>query len=102
MIYFPEKYIGSNIFDSLLNACIDFGVWTKNTKGKIFESEEALSCDKLAYFATKLPLDRLVLMSDCGSNVLARSKKDNLWDFNHHACHCLSIFVQKALKSPSM
>ena len=50
------------------------------------------------YFGMEPPLDRPVLTSDYGSNVLAGAKKNSLWDWNHCACHCLNIAMQSALK----
>ena len=41
-----------------------------------------------------------MLTSDCGSDVLVGAEKDELWDWNHCACHCLNIAVQAALKEP--
>ena len=41
-----------------------------------------------------------MLTSDCGSDVLAGAEKDELWDWNRCACHCLNIAVQAALKEP--
>ena len=53
---FTDKHTTINGFDSLLNARIDCGVWRKRVEGKIPQSEEALSNDKIAYLATKPPL----------------------------------------------
>ena len=39
-----------------------------------------------------------MLTSDCGSDVSARAQRDNLWDWNWCACHCLNIAVQATLK----
>ena len=39
-----------------------------------------------------------MLTSDCGSDVLVGAERDNLWDWNRCACHCLKIAVQVALK----
>ena len=96
---FPEEHTTANISDRLLNACIHFGVWPKNAEGRIPKSEEALGCDKLASFGMEPPLDRPVLTSDCGSDVFAGAEKNNLWDWNLCACHCLNIAVQSALQT---
>ena len=74
-IHFPEKHIVANISDRLFNAHIDFGVWPKDAEGRIPESEEALRCDKLAFFGMEFPLDRPVLTSDCGSDACQRKQK---------------------------
>ena len=39
-----------------------------------------------------------MLTSDCGSDVLAGAERDNLWDWNRCACHCLNIAIQTTLK----
>ena len=41
-----------------------------------------------------------MLNSDCGSDISAEAEKDELWDWNLCACHCLNIAVQVALKEP--
>ena len=41
-----------------------------------------------------------MLTSDYGSDVSAGAKKDELWDWNRCAYHCLNIAVQAALKEP--
>ena len=76
-MHFPKKHIAANISDRLLNAHIEFGVWPKDAEGRIPKSEEALKCDKLAYFGMEPLLDRPVLTSDCGSNVSAGERKDS-------------------------
>ena len=68
-MHFPEKHTAANISDRLLNARIDIGVLPKDAKSRIPKSEEALRCNKLAYFEMEPPLDRPVLTSDCGSDV---------------------------------
>ena len=77
-MHVPKKHAAANISDRLLNAHIDFDLWPKDARGRIPESEEALRCEKLAYFGLELPLDRLVLTSDCGRDVSAGALKDNL------------------------
>ena len=99
-MHFPKKHTAANISDRLLSACIDFGVWPKDAEGRIPKSEEALRCEKLAYFEMEPPLDRPVLTSDCGRDVYVGVEKNNLWDWNRCVCHCLNIVVQSALKRP--
>ena len=41
-----------------------------------------------------------MLTNDCGSDILAGAEKDELWDWNRCACHCLNIVVQATLKEP--
>ena len=77
-MHFPKKHTTVNIFDSLWNARIDFGVWPKNAKGRIPKSEGALRSDKLAYFGMEPTLDRPVMTSNSRSDVSAGAKKHNL------------------------
>ena len=51
---------------------------------------------------TKPSLDTQVFMSDCGSDILVASRKDNLLDSSRCAYPCLSIAVQAAMKSPTI
>ena len=90
---FPGKHTTANICDGLLNACADFGIWSKNRESRIPQSEEAMGSDKLVYLATKRFLDAPVLMSDCGIDVSVGAEKDNLLDCNHCAYRCLSINI---------
>ena len=55
---------------------------------------------QMRYFRLEPQLDKLVLTSDCGSDVLAGAEKDELWDWNRCACHCLNIAFQVTLKEP--
>ena len=48
---------------------------------------------------TKPSLDAQVFMSDCGSDILVRSRKDNLLDSSRCAYPCLSIAVPAAIKN---
>ena len=98
-IHFPKKHTVANMSNSLLIARTDCGVWSKSAEGKIPQSEESMTSDKLAHLRTKPSLDASVLMSDCGSDVLVGAKKDNLLDCNHCDTPCLSIAVPAAIKS---
>ena len=86
-MHFPKTHTITNISDRLLNARIDVGVLPKDLEGRITKSEEALRSNKLACFGMEPPLDRLVLTSDCGNDVLAGAEKKSLWDWNRCACH---------------
>ena len=101
-MHFPKKHTTANNYDSLLNAHTDFGVLSKSAKGKISQSGEAISSDKLAYLATKHSLDAPVLTSACGSPISVGARKDNLLDCNRYAYPCLSIAVQATIKSPAI
>ena len=78
-MHFPKKYTTTNISDSLLSARIDFYVLPKSVEGRIPQSEEALSNDRLAYLETKPTLDAPLLTSDFGSDVSAGAKKTTFW-----------------------
>ena len=54
--------------------------------------------DKLLYFELEPVMDKHVLASDCGSNMSAGAERDELWNRNRCACHCLNIAIQAALK----
>ena len=58
-----------------------------------------MSIDQLAYLETKPSFGAQVLMSDCGSDVSARLRKDNFLDSNRYAYPCLTIAVQAAMKN---
>lgn len=90
MMHFPQECIAENISNSLLNSRIDFDVWPKNVEGTIPPSGKALSYDKLAYFALKPPWDKLVLSSDCESDISAGAGKDKFLERNHYTCHFLA------------
>ena len=64
-MHFPKKHTIANIFDRLLNARKDSGVWPTDAKSRIPESGETLGCEKLAYFRMELSMNILVLTSDC-------------------------------------
>ena len=93
MMHFPKKCRAENISNSLLNARIDFDVWPKNVEGTIPPIWKALSYDKLAYFAMEPPWDKLVLSSDCESDVSAGAGKDKLLERNHYTYHYFRLAV---------
>ena len=88
-MHFPPKHTTTNVYDGLWNVRIDFDVWPKSVEGTIPQSEEALRSDKLAHFAIEAPLNRPVLTSDCGSDVLAGAEKDHLFGLQ---LLCISLF----------
>ena len=79
---------------------LEFGLCPKSSDGRTAQCPDAVRLAKLMYFRLKPRLDKLVLTSDCGRDVLAGAKKDELWDWNRCACHCLNIAVQATLKEP--
>ena len=79
---------------------LEFGLYPKSFDGRTSQFLDAVRLAKLMYFKLEPQLDKSVLTSDCESNVLAGAEKDELWDWNHCACHCLNIDVQAALKEP--
>ena len=97
--HFQKQHATADICDSLLNARIESGLSSKRAKGRIPQSEGAMSSDPLAYLEAKPSLDAQVLMSDCGSDVSVESRKDNLLDSNRCAFPCLSIAVPAAIKN---
>ena len=64
MMHFLRKNTIATISDKLLNMCIDSGVLPKNAKGKVPASEEAMRCNKLAYFGMECAQDRQVSTRD--------------------------------------
>ena len=100
MISFPKDHTTGNNSDKLMDLRLEFGVYPKNSEGRTPQWPDAVRFDKLLYFQLEPRLDKLVLTNDCGSDVLAGAEKDELWDWNRCACHCLNIDVQAALKEP--
>ena len=52
-MHFPKKHTTATICESLLNARIDFGVWSKSAEGRVPQSEGAMSSDKPTQLAKK-------------------------------------------------
>ena len=77
-MHFPPKHTIASISDILLNARIDFDVLPKSAKGRILQNEGSLRCNKLAHFAIEPPLDRLVLINDCESDLSTGEEQDHL------------------------
>ena len=96
----PKDHTAANISEKLMDLRLEFGVYPKSSDGKTPQCPDAVRLDKLLYFRLNPRLDILVLTSNCGSDVLAGVEKDDLWDWNHCACHCLNIAVQATLKEP--
>ena len=71
-----------------------------NSDDKPPQWPDVVRLDKVLYFQLEPQFDKLVLTSDCGSDVLVGAEKDELWDWNRCACHCLNIVVQAAFKEP--
>ena len=98
MISFPEDHTATNIPKKLMDLRLEFGLYPKSFDGRTTQCLDAVRLDKLLYFRLEPRLDKSVLTSDCGSDVSAGAKKDELWDWNRCAYHCLNIAVQAALK----
>ena len=79
---------------------LEFGLYPKSSNARNPQFPHAVRLDKLLYFTLQPKLDKPMLANDCGSDVSAGAEKDELWDCNHCACHCLNIAVQAALKEP--
>ena len=97
---FPKDHTTANISEKLMDLRLEFGLYPKSFDGRIAQCPDAVRLDKQLYFRLEPRLDKSVLTSDCGSDVLAGAKKDELWDWYHCACHCLNIAVQAILKEP--
>ena len=100
LISFPEDHTTANISERLMDLCLEFGLYPKSFDGRTAHCPDAVRLDKLLYFRLEPQLDKPMLTCDCGSDVLVGAEKDELWDWNHCACHCLNIAVQAALKEP--
>ena len=88
------------ISKKLMDLRLEFALYLKSSDGKTAQCLDAVRLAKLMYIRLKPLLDKLVLTSNCGRNVLARAEEDDLWDWNRCACYCLNIAVQAALKKP--
>ena len=97
-IYFPQQYTIANISKKLMDLHLEFGVYPKNSDCRTPQCLDAEKIEKLVYFQLKPRLDRSVLTSDCRSDASVGATRDELWDSNRCACHCLNIFVQATLK----
>ena len=97
-IHLLEDHIVANISNKLMDLRLEFRVYPKIFDGRPLQSLYAVRADKLLYFQLEPIMDKPVLTSNCGSDVSAGAKRDNLWDWNQCACHCLNIAIQAALK----
>ena len=100
MISFPEDHTPANISEKLMDLRLEFGLYPKSFDGRTNQCADAVRLDKLLYFRLEPRLDKSMLISDCGSDVLAGAGKDDLGDCNRCACHFLNIAVQAAFKEP--
>ena len=100
MISFPEDHTTTNISNKLMDLRLEFVLYPRSSDGKTPQRLNVVRLDKLLYVTLELQMDKLMSTSDCGSDVLAGSEKDELWDSSHCACHCLNIATQAALKEP--
>ena len=99
-ISFPKDHTIANISEKLMDLRLEFGLYPKSFDGRTAQCPDAVRLDKLLYFRLEPQLDKPMLTCACGSDVLAAAEKDELWDWNRCACHCLNIAVQAALKEP--
>ena len=95
---FPQVHTTTNISNKLMNLRLEFGVYPRSTNGRPLQSLDVVRAEKLVYFQLEPSMDKPALTSDCGSDVSAGAERDNLWNWDHCACHCLNIAVQAALK----
>ena len=101
-INFPQDHTIATISNKLMDLCLEFGVYPRSFDGRPIQNMHAVRTDKLLYFQLEPVMDKPMLTNDCGSDVSVRAERDNLWDWNHCACHCLNIVVQAALKEEVM
>ena len=97
-INFPQRHTAANISNKLMDLRLSFRVYPRSHDGRPPQGLQAMRKHKVFYFKEEPNLDKLVLTSDCGSDVSAGAKRDRLWDSNRCAFHCLNITIQAALK----
>ena len=97
-INFPQQHTATNISDKLMDLRLDLEVYPRGRDGRHPQSLQVMRKHKVFYFKEEHDLDKLVLTSDCGSDVFVGAKRDRLWDWNWCACHCLNIAVQAVSK----
>ena len=97
-INFLQDHTTANISNKLMDLRLEFGVYPRSSDGRPLQSLHVVRIEKVVYFQFEPVMDKPMLNSDCGSNVSAGAERDNLWDWNWCACHCLNIAVQAALK----
>ena len=88
-ISFPKDHTTANISDKLMDLRLEFGLYPKSSDGRTSQCPDAVRLDKLLYFTLEHRLDKPMLTSDRGSNVLAGAEKYELWDWNRCVCHLL-------------
>ena len=94
-INFLEDHTIANISDKLMDLRLEFGVYPRNSDGRTPQCLDVVRIDKLMYFQLEPQLDKLVLANDCGNDVFAGEERDQLWDWNHCACHCSNTTILK-------
>ena len=75
-----KDHIVGSISDMLMELRLEFGVYPKNTDVRTPQCPDAVRLDRRLYFTLESHLDKPVLSSDCGSDVLVGAEKDELWD----------------------
>ena len=74
-INFLQDHTAANISDKLMDLLLDFGVYPRSRDGRPPQSLQAMRKDKLFYFREEPDLDKLVLTSDCGNEMLVGTEK---------------------------
>ena len=92
-INFPQVHTAANISNKLMDLRLEFGVYPRSSDGRPLQSLDAVRAEKLMHFQLKPTMDKPMLTSDCGSDVSVGAARDNLWDWNWCACHCLNVAV---------
>ena len=80
MLSFPNDHTAENISEKLMNLRLEIDLYPKSFDGRTAKCLDAVRLAKLIYFKLEPQLDKLVLTSDCGSDVLLGVEKDELWD----------------------
>ena len=101
-ISFPEDHNATNMLEKLMELHLEFGLYPKSSDGKTAQCLDAIRLAKLMCFGLEPRLDKPMLTSDCGRDISARAEKDELWDWNPCACHCLNIAIQATFKEKAI
>ena len=74
-INFPKDHTAVIISNKLMDLRLEFGLYPKSSDGRTAQCPNAVRLDKLLHFRLKSGLDKPMLTSDCGSDVLEGRKK---------------------------
>ena len=77
MMRFPKNHGATKISDKLMDLHLESDVYPKNNDGRSLQYLDVVRLDKLLYFTLEPLLDKPVLTSDCGSDVLMGAEKES-------------------------